>query len=41
VRIGARLDQFGQSGLIVFGEQRASAHIAQVQVDEVVVPDAL
>jgi hypothetical protein len=24
-RIGARLDQFGQSGLIVFGEKRVSA----------------
>jgi hypothetical protein len=40
-RIGAGLDQFCQSGLIVFGEQRVSAEIGQVQVDEVVVPDAL
>src|SRR5262249_17547659 len=41
-RLGARLDQLRQSGLIVFGEQRVSADIGQVQADQVlVVPAAL
>src|SRR5262249_24080540 len=36
------LDQLRQSGLIVFGEQRVSADIGQVQADQVlVVPAAL